>query len=79
MVVRADPWNYAILHQSVPFVVHRMGRPYFITALIVRAIQVMGKWILPLLRGVSYRRVEWWRFFFAGARDPFAAAAISGE
>jgi hypothetical protein len=37
-----------------------MGRPYFITALIVRAIQVMGKWILPLLRGVSCGKTELW-------------------
>jgi len=34
------------------FVVHRQGRPYFFTALIVRVFQVMGKWILPLYGGV---------------------------
>src|SRR5215211_4625716 len=35
-------------------VVHKAGRPYFFTALIVRAIQVMSKWILPLHGGVQY-------------------------
>jgi hypothetical protein len=35
------------------FVVQREGRPYQFTALIVRAIEVMSKWIIPLLRGVS--------------------------
>jgi hypothetical protein len=29
------------------------GCPYEFTALIVRAIQMMGKWILPLRGGVS--------------------------